>query len=237
MKKAITLILAAMMITGLVSCDKKDKDSSSAKENTSSSVSDSTAGEESSKTDEESSVAEESSKAEENSEASDSSQAGTEESADSPLAILNTIWATYEEAEMFPVVGGDFSEENANMEGPGRYSIADAEALDSALGFPAASIAKLEDAASIVHMMNANTFTCGAYRVKADEDLKVIADEIKANITARQWMCGIPEKYVIIALDKDIICAFGVADIVDVFAGKVKTSFASAETLVEDNIA
>jgi len=237
MKKAITLILAAMMITGLVSCDKKDKDSSSAKENTSSSVSDSTAGEESSKTDEESSVAEESSKAEENSEASDSSQAGTEESADSPLAILNTIWATYEEAEMFPVAGGDFSEENANMEGPGRYSIADAEALDSALGFPAASIAKLEDAASIVHMMNANTFTCGAYRVKADEDLKVIADEIKANITARQWMCGIPEKYVIIALDKDIICAFGAADIVDVFAGKVKTSFASAETLVEDNIA
>lgn len=230
MKKAITLILAAMMITGLVSCDKKDKDSSSAKENTSSSVSDSTAGEESS-------VAEESSKAEESSEASDSSQAGTEESTDSPLAILNTIWATYEEAEMFPVAGGDFSEENANMEGPGRYSIADAEALDSALGFPAASIAKLEDAASIVHMMNANTFTCGAYRVKAGEDLKVIADEIKANITARQWMCGIPEKYVIIALDKDIICAFGAADIVDVFTGKVKTSFASAETLVEDNIA
>ena len=206
MKKVITFILTAMMITGLVSCSKDKEKSSSTKDNTSSSV-------------------------------SESSSEAEASLAESPLEVLNTVWATYEEAEKFPIAGGDFSEENNNMEGPGKFSIEDAEAIDSQLGFPVASIAKIEDAASIVHMMNANTFTCGTYRVKKGEDIKAVADEIKANIIARQWMCGIPEKYAILTAGEDVICVFGAVNIVDVFTAKVKTSYPTTETVSEDNIA
>ena len=83
----------------------------------------------------------------------------------SPLEILNTVWATYADEEKFPAAGGDMTEENMNMEGPGVYGLADTEALDATLGFPAASVAKIDSAASLMHMMNANTFTCGAYHL------------------------------------------------------------------------
>ena len=49
---------------------------------------------------------------------------------------------------------------------PGNFSMDDADLLDSSLGFPAAEAGKIDGAASLVHMMNLNTFTCGAFHVK-----------------------------------------------------------------------
>ena len=42
---------------------------------------------------------------------------------------------------------------------PGNFSMDDADLLDSSLGFPAAEAGKIDGAASLVHMMNLNTFT------------------------------------------------------------------------------
>ena len=41
------------------------------------------------------------------------------------LGMLNDIWASYTDDEKFPAAGGDMSEENMNMEGPGKYSVED----------------------------------------------------------------------------------------------------------------
>ena len=81
----------------------------------------------------------------------------------SPLELLTTVWNSYGDDEKFPAGGGDMSEENMTTDAPGRFGIDDTAALDATLGFPAASAEKIDDAASLVHMMNANTFTCGAF--------------------------------------------------------------------------
>lgn len=152
------------------------------------------------------------------------------ETTDAPedaLTILSTVWSQYGDDEKFPVAGGDFSEENSNMEGPGRYSIADADAIDAALGFPAASIADIDDAASLTHMMNANTFTCGVFHVTDAGKVNDVANAIKDNISVRQWMCGFPERLVISTVDNYVIVIFGNDDIISVFNDKLMSTYAT----------
>ena len=80
--------------------------------------------------------------------------------------LLTTVWNSYEEDEKFAIAGGDMTEENMTEDAPGTFGITDADELDRMLGFPAADAEKIDNAASIMHMMNANTFTCGAYHLK-----------------------------------------------------------------------
>lgn len=156
--------------------------------------------------------------------------------ADTPLDILNTVWDSYSESEKFPAAGGDFSEENNNMEGPGVYGTEDAEGIESLFGLPAASVSKIESAASLMHMMNANTFTCAAFRVKDGEDVSAIVSEIKDTLTVRDWLCGFPDKLVIITGGSDVIAFFGKNEPVDTFRDKILESFSDAEIAIEENL-
>ena len=152
------------------------------------------------------------------------------------LNVLNTVWAAYADDEKFPGAGGDMSEENMNTEGPGIYGLEDAEAIDATLGIPAASLEKIDGAASLVHMMNANTFTAGAYNLKNAGDAEAFATELQGNIQGRQWMCGFPEKLVIVNVDGIVVSAFGNGEIIDNFVSKIGASFSTAETLVDEPI-
>lgn len=153
-----------------------------------------------------------------------------------PIELLDTVWNSYGEEDKFAVIGGDFSEENMKENAAGKYSIEDAEALDSALGFPADSIDKIDDAASIIHMMNANTFTCGAFHVKDVKDVESIAASLKEHILERQWMCGFPEKLVIISIGDYVVSMFGHGDNVDKFKTNLMQEFPSAQVISEDPI-
>ena len=152
------------------------------------------------------------------------------------VSLLTTVGNSYQEDEKFSVIGGDFSEENQNMNGPGKYSLEDGAALDSALGFPANSITKIDDAASLVHMMNANTFTCGAFHVANSNDLTSITTSIKENILNRQWMCGFPDKLVIVSVDDYIVSMFGDTQLIDTFKQKLTTAYSSVEVICEEPI-
>ena len=155
----------------------------------------------------------------------------------SALDLLNTVWASYGEDEKFPSAGGDMSEENMSMEGPGKFSVEDASMLDSTLGYPAASAGKIDDAASLVHMMNANTFTCGAFHVANAADVDTVAAEVKDNIMNRQWICGFPDKLVIVNVDGYIVAFFGATDLVDGFNAKLAAAYSSAKTVCDEPIA
>lgn len=82
----------------------------------------------------------------------------------SALEILETVWKKYSADDKFAAMGG--SEKNMKEDAPGKFDLGDAEALDFELGFPKAEVGKLDDAASLLHMLNQNTFTCGVYHVK-----------------------------------------------------------------------
>ena len=142
------------------------------------------------------------------------------ESADtpaSPLELLETVWNDYGDDEKFPAVGGDFSEENNVENGPGNYDLTDREALDAVLGLP--QTAQVDQAASLIHMMNANTFTAAAYH--ATEDAEALATALRDNIQQRQWMCGFPDKVVVAVKGEYVVSVFGKNDPVDAFASRL----------------
>ena len=131
----------------------------------------------------------------------------------SALNILETVWNTYGEDEKFAVAGGDFSEANAREDAPGVFDLKDRALVDSELGLP--ETAAVDEAASLVHMMNANTFTAAAYH--ATGDTAELAQQLRDNIMQRQWMCGFPDKLVVAVVDEYVVAVFGAEDLIDTF--------------------
>ena len=131
----------------------------------------------------------------------------------SALNILETVWNTYGEDEKFSVVGGDFSEANLKEDAPGVFDLKDRALADSELGLP--ETAAVDEAASLVHMMNANTFTAAAYH--ATGDTAELAQQLRDNIMQRQWMCGFPDKLVVAEVDEYVVAVFGAEDLIDTF--------------------
>ncbi len=154
-----------------------------------------------------------------------------------PLDLLTTVWNSYADDEKFPAAGGDMTEENAVMDAPGRFGLDDTEILDSTLGFPAAKADSLSGAASLMHMMNATTFTCGAYEAKNADETADLAAAVKDNILQRQWMCGFPDKLVIVTIDQYIVAFFGENAIMDTFQDKLMEAYPSAQIVCDEPIA
>lgn len=111
-----------------------------------------------------------------------------------------------------------------------------AELLDSTLGFPQASASKIDSAASLIFMMNANFFTAGAYQVKDSSDVETIAAAIKDNVINRQWMCGFPDKVIVISAGNSIVSAFGNEDFIELFKTKTASALDGAKLLYEEPI-
>ncbi len=150
------------------------------------------------------------------------------------LNILNTVWSTYAEDEKFAAMGGDYS--NNVMDAPGACSLSAAEDLDALFGLPTSSISSVTAAASLMHMMNANTFTSACYELAEGTDVAAFAQSAKDNILARQWMCGFPEILIIVEVEGCVVTAFGNGEIVQLFKDKLSSSF-SCNVLVEEPIA
>lgn len=153
----------------------------------------------------------------------------------SALEILETVWKKYSADDKFAAMGG--SEKNMKEDAPGEFDLGDAEALDFELGFPKAEVGKLDDAASLLHMLNQNTFTCGVYHVKNSADIEALAAKIKDNILARNWMCGFPEKLVIMTVGDYIVSVFGAAELISTFTAKLTDSYGSVRQLFDVPIA
>lgn len=223
MKKFGSLLVTFSMVLALTACGGNN-------ENTESTV--------------ESSVQVESSESQEESTLEESTEESVEESevtgdqafSEGALDILATVWASYGDDEKFPAAGGDFDEANSVMDGPGRYGIQDTEALDSVFGLPASAAGQIDGAASLMHMMNANTFTCGAFHVSNADDVQAVADALKDNILQRQWMCGFPDKLVIIQIDDYVISAFGKQEPMDTFQSKTLAAYENASVLYDEPI-
>ncbi len=150
------------------------------------------------------------------------------------LALLTTVWNSYAEDDKFPVSGGDSSAPVMNA--PAKFSISDAAALNSTLGLPESSAAKIDDAASLVHMMNANTFTCGAFHAANSSDAADLATAIKENTMARQWMCGFPDKLVVVTIDDYVVSFFGAEDLTSTFKDKLVSAYPDAAVVCDQAV-
>ncbi len=162
---------------------------------------------------------------------------GNKEQIESAAALLTAVWETYGEEDMFAAMGGGGSETAQLVDGaPGKFETGSADMLDYSLGLPAASASKIDDAASLMHMMNANTFTCGAFHVAKSDDVTAVADSLKENIMKRQWMCGFPDKLVVITVGDYVVSFFGNEQLVNTFKTKLTAVYQSAEIAYEEAI-
>lgn len=152
------------------------------------------------------------------------------------LEVLSTVWGAMDESQRFAAAGGDFSPENQKMDEPGNFGLEDAESVDNMLGFPAGEISKVDKAASLMHMMNANTFTCGAFHVVDGSQADALADTVKDNICKRQWMCGCPDKYVIGVTGGNLIVMFGDEELINDFKGKLESSYSDTRIIYDEPI-
>lgn len=151
------------------------------------------------------------------------------------LDVLNAVKAVYVEDDIFAMYGGD--QENAVMDAPGRFDIGKTEELETMLGLPADQIANIDDAASMVHMMNANTFTSAAYRLKDGQDINAFADAVKVAISDKQWICGQPDTLIIINVDgKYVITAYGAAELIETFKNNALSALDGAQVITEASI-
>lgn len=154
----------------------------------------------------------------------------------SPLNLLNTVWKSYSDDEKFPAAGGDFSEENMKDGAPGNFSVSDSSVLASNLAVPEDSAGLLKKAASLVHMMNLNTFTAGAFQLKDSKNADKFAEAMKSSIENRRWVCGFPDKFVIIKVDGYVVSAYGAADLIDTFKAKTLKAYKNASVYCEQNV-
>lgn len=159
----------------------------------------------------------------------------TPSSSGSAVDILNAAWNGMSDDDKFPSVGGDFSEANMVSDAPGKYALTDSAEADRTLGLPTDWFDKVDDAASLIHMMNTNTFTCGAFHAASADDAASLAAALKTNILARRWMCGFPDKVVILTADEYVISIFGYTDLVDTFAAQLVAN-AGASIVSDDPI-
>lgn len=152
----------------------------------------------------------------------------------SALEILETVWADYAEEEKFSIIGGNIE---ANiMDAPGNYDLTYAENMAYNLLVPADKIANVEEAASMIHMMNANTFTCGAFKLTGITAADFGAAMQQA-IQGNQWMCGFPDRLLIQSFgDSYVVVAFGVNDAMTPFETHMKAVYPGFETLYSETI-
>lgn len=149
--------------------------------------------------------------------------------------ILTDVWAAYEEDEKFAIAGGDY--ENMVQDAPGTVNVSDGETLDALLGFPADSAGLIDDGASMMHMMNQNTFTAGVYHVTNADDVQAVADAVKENIMNRQWMCGFPDDLAVYSVGTSYVAVvFGAEDVVDNFEEALEEVYTSTKVLYEEDL-
>ena len=153
---------------------------------------------------------------------------------DDALTILNAIWNTYSDEEKFPAAGGD--SEHAVDGAPGSFDVSNADSLSYQLTFPADDASLIDSAASLVHMMNLNTFTCGAFHVADANNVARLADDLRTTIQAKHWMCGFPDKLVIVTVGQSVFSVYGNEELVNTFRDKLLASYPTATAVYDEAI-
>jgi hypothetical protein len=163
------------------------------------------------------------------------------------IELLNIIFNGYNAAQATDdtklwVGGGNINNfDTVNPEGPAAFVALADEDYDQNLAIPASEVAKIESAASMFNLMNTNNFNCFTVQFKAGTDVDATIEVIKANILARRWICGAPEKLVIVKMPGDcILVVWGAVQfggIVDPFAASIPTLVEGATVAVEHTFA
>ena len=154
------------------------------------------------------------------------------ETAGGALDVLSSVWAAVAEDSKFFAMGGDY--ENPVDGAPGAYNLAD-EGLTATFLVPADQLTNIDEAATLMHAMMANNFTFGAYHVTGD--VNAFVEAMHTAITGNRWMCGMPEKLMIVVVDGEyVIAGYGINDAVAPFETALTATYPNAEVKYNEAI-
>ena len=162
----------------------------------------------------------------------------TDSSADVPAdanTLLTAVWDSYTDDEKFPASGGDYT--TPVEDAPGAVDISDADNLNYMLTLPVEDASKIDGAAALSHMMNANTFTCGAFHITSKDDVDTVAQDLRDAIQSKQWMCGFPDKLVIFTYDQYVVSLYGDEELVNTFRDKFTAAYSDSVVAYDEAIA
>ncbi len=145
---------------------------------------------------------------------SDTSQSAAPE-IESAAAFYTEVWAAFSEEQKFPCAGGDMEH---STEGPGQFLLTEdnAESFKQLLHVTDELYDMLEDdAATLQHMMNTNTFSSAVVRLKDPAKASGFAEAYKTSVQGQQWMCGFPDKVVVISVGDYVVMAYGLEENID----------------------
>lgn len=148
------------------------------------------------------------------------------------LEMMEKIWEGMPAEPQFPCMGGDF--ETAVEGKPGDFS--DREAFVYALYVPENLVDKIEACASVMHMLNSNSFTGAGYQLKDGDDVERFSKDMENALKNNRWICGIPEEYFIAALGKNVVVVFGLSEIVDGFSSSMKNAYPGTNVLYSGSL-
>ena len=123
---------------------------------------------------------------------------------------LSAIWDEYEAD--FPVYGG--SVENPVDGAPGAVDVSDKDLLKNTLLIPDGM--EVTEAATVVHMMNGNTFTAAAIKVEGMDKYEA-STALLDSFLSTQFVCGVPDRIAIGDFYGYIIIVYGEDEIIDSF--------------------
>lgn len=151
------------------------------------------------------------------------------------LTILETVWADYAEEEKFPIGGGN--SEEFLMNAPGAIDLTKEHNLTYTLLLSEETVSKLDGAATMMHLMNTNTFTSGLVHFGEDTDLAALAAEMKDVIKNNPFVCGFPEKMLLAVVEGEyLLISFGNGEIMDTFQNHLTAVYPETEVLYTDSI-
>ncbi len=218
MKKLISLLLVLVMVCAIAAgcANEKPNETTAANNDTTAAADDTTA-------------------------ANDDTTAASDETTGAAVAtngakeVMDKVWALYGDDEKFFAMGGDMMNPVDNA--PGVYSLED-ENLPFQLLIPAEQVENVDEAASLIHAMNANTFTGSVFHLVEGADVDAFTAAMQDAIQNNQWMCGFPEKLVIAVVDGEyVVTVFGHGDAVNPFETKLAEAYPEAVIAYSEAIA
>ncbi len=157
--------------------------------------------------------------------------------------LLTKVWDEYKasasEDVQFPIGGGDA--ENMSMDAPGKYDVSiegGAEGLTATYCVPADVIEKADSFATGIHMMMSNNFTTVALHVTDAANTETVVTSMKDATINNQWMCGMPEKLIIVTVGEDyVVSAYGLEALIDAYEAAITAVYGDAAVVsVEESL-
>lgn len=150
----------------------------------------------------------------------------------SALEVLQKTWAAVAEDDKFFVGGGDYD----NMVDSDAGVVLDTTYMTGTLRLPETLVESVDNVAGLIHGMNLNSMTIGAYQVKDGTDLETFAAACKEGLAGVQWMCGFPEVQMVIAVGNVVVFGYGLTDNMNLIQTALTSVYADAQILVNEAI-